>query len=135
MQKQRSSSSGKRGGDLYIILWEFHVRTGREERFEQVYGRDGGWARFFGQGKGYLGTELCRDIKRKGRYLTADYWVSQAAYDTFRRHRLEEYQALDQQCETLTERETSVGTFVCHDAAQRPARTKTAAALLFGGKQ
>lgn len=96
--KPGAPQPGTSGGALYMILWEFQVKPGREKRFEQVYSPEGDWARFFRQGKDYLGTELERDLQKKGRYLTADYWTSQIAYESFREQRLGEYQALDKQC-------------------------------------
>lgn len=95
----------------YAIVWEFQVRSGLKSKFEEVYGPDGEWVRFFRQGDGYLGTELHRDVKSPSRYVTIDNWVSQAAYDLFREAHLVEYQRLDAQCEALTERETHLGSF------------------------
>ncbi len=133
--KRRAPQSGTSGGALYMILWDFHVKPGREERFEQVYSPEGDWARFFTQGKGYLGTELDRDLQRKGRYLTADYWTSQTAYESFREHRLGEYRALDQQCAELTRRETVLGKFLCRRTPRRLARAQTASFSVLGGMQ
>ncbi len=133
--KRGAPQSGINGGALYMILWEFHVKPGREERFEQAYGPEGNGARFFGQGSGYLGTELDRDLQKKGRCLPADYWTSQTAYESFREQRLEEYRALDQKCGALTERETALGTFLCRGTVQRPARTRTASLSVMGDMQ
>jgi heme-degrading monooxygenase HmoA len=133
--KPGAPQSGTSGGALYMILWEFHVKPGREERFEQVYSPEGDWARFFRQGKGYLGTELDRDLQRKGRYLTADYWTSQTAYESFREQRLGEYRALDKRCAELTGRETALGKFLCRGTAQRLARARTASFSVVGGMQ
>ncbi|MBZ5545516.1 MAG: antibiotic biosynthesis monooxygenase [Acidobacteriia bacterium] len=94
-----------------VILWEFQARSGQEAEFEQAYGPDGVWAKFFRQGVGFLGTELWRDQERVGRYFTVDRWVTRDAYETFRAARLDEYQAIDRRCEMLTEHETHFGTF------------------------
>ena len=32
---------------MFVVLWEFEVKPGREERFERVYGADGEWAQLF----------------------------------------------------------------------------------------
>jgi heme-degrading monooxygenase HmoA len=99
------------GGGGYLVVWEFHVKKGEESSFEQVYGPDGTWAQFFRGGEGYLGTELVRDIKAPGRYLTLDFWTSASAYEHFREQNLAEYRVIDQQCEAMTERELEVGRF------------------------
>lgn len=97
---------------VYVILWEYLVKPGHEEEFERIYGPDGDWARFFAKGKGYVSTELHRDVKESRRYATLDYWRSQAAYQAFRQEFMDEYRAIDQRCEDLTERETPLGSFL-----------------------
>ena len=95
----------------YMIAWEFRPKPGAERRFEEAYGPDGIWAAFFKQGEGFITTELNRDLKDPGRYLTLDLWVSKAAYDKFRASHSAEYQAIDALCEALTEHEAELGRF------------------------
>jgi len=95
----------------YLIAWEFCPKAGAEKRFEEAYGPQGVWAAFFKRGEGFVATELNRDLKDPRRYLTLDLWVSRAAYDKFRADHLAEYQAIDAQCEALTEQETELGRF------------------------
>src|SRR5207244_1248994 len=75
----------------YLIIWEFRVRAGMEALFEEVYGPQGDWARFFARGKGFVRTELNHDLKDSRRYLTLDFWVSREAYENFRRLHAPEY--------------------------------------------
>ena len=93
---------------MYVILWEFVARRGREADFEREYGPRGRWAQFFRGGQGYLGTELWRG---DGRWLTVDRWSSEEDYARFRAARRAEYEALDREMEDLTERETNLGAF------------------------
>ena len=95
----------------YLIIWEFRVRAGMEERFEKVYGPQGDWAQFFSRGAGYVRTELNHDLKNSPRYTTLDFWVSQEAYENFRRQYATEYAVLDQEFEELTESELEIGKF------------------------
>jgi heme-degrading monooxygenase HmoA len=99
------------GGWGYLIVWEFRVKAGPQTQFEQVYGHDGTWAQFFRRSEGYLGTELVQDLKDSARYLTLDFWTSQSAYERFREQHLPEYQAIDRQCEAMTEGEVELGRF------------------------
>jgi len=102
------------GGDrpMHVIIWEFRARRGREAEFERAYGPKGDWAEFFRRGEGYLGTELIRDIETEGRYVTIDRWTSQTAFETFRSQNVGQYEAIDRQCELLTEHEARVGSFL-----------------------
>jgi heme-degrading monooxygenase HmoA len=74
---------------VIALLFSYEVRDAAE--FERVYGPDGEWAEFFRQGRGYIGTELLRDIEAPGRYLVVDRWESADAYNAFVAERREEY--------------------------------------------
>ena len=94
---------------MYVIVWEFVARAGREADFEHAYGPNGRWAEFFRTGVGYLGTELWRGA---GVWLTVDRWESEEGFLRFREARLAEYQALDREMEELTAKERQLGAFV-----------------------
>jgi len=95
----------------FVIIWEFFVRAGSERRFEQVYGPEGEWAKFFKAGSGFVKTDLNRDFKVPRRYVTLDFWSSHDVYTRFREANLAAYKAIDQRCEALTESETELGSF------------------------
>ncbi len=56
------------------MVWEFRVTQGKEAEFIEKYGPEGIWARFFRNGRGYLRTELVRDVVDTQRFLTLDHW-------------------------------------------------------------
>jgi heme-degrading monooxygenase HmoA len=95
----------------YVILWEFRIDTQREAEFVRHYGPDGSWAQFFRGSKGYIRTELLRDVVDRLRFVTLDYWQSQEEFNRFREQNQAEYQRLDKEFEGLTEKETRLGTF------------------------
>ena len=74
---------------MIALVFSYEVRETAE--FERVYGPEGEWARFFRQGRGYVGTELLRDVEAPGRYLVVDRWESADAYNAFVDERREEY--------------------------------------------
>jgi heme-degrading monooxygenase HmoA len=82
------------GPDLILkgviaLVFSYQVHDAAE--FERVYGTDGEWAEFFRQGRGYIGTELLRDVEAPGRYLVIDRWESADAYNAFVAERQAEY--------------------------------------------
>jgi heme-degrading monooxygenase HmoA len=97
---------------VYVIIWAFRPRPGREPEFEQAYGPGGGWATLFRAAPGYLGTDLLRAADGSGRYLTVDRWQSRAAYEAFRAASPAEYENLDRAGEDLTSSEGRVGDYV-----------------------
>jgi heme-degrading monooxygenase HmoA len=96
---------------MHAILWQFQARAGFEQEFEATYGPAGVWARFFQQAAGYRGTQLLRDLKAPGRYVTIDRWTTLAAFDSFRKQHAAEYDAIDRECEHLTAQEIALGSF------------------------
>jgi heme-degrading monooxygenase HmoA len=72
---------------VIALVFRYEVRD--SEEFERVYGPEGEWAQFFRAGRGYIGTELLRDLEEPERYLVIDRWESVDAYNAF----LSEHQA------------------------------------------
>jgi heme-degrading monooxygenase HmoA len=74
---------------VIALVFSYEVRDAAE--FERVYGPEGEWAEFFRRSRGYIGTELLRDIEVPGRYLVIDRWESADAYNAFVAERRDEY--------------------------------------------
>ena len=94
---------------MFVALWEFEVKPGREERFENAYGPGGDWVRLFRSDLSYQETRLLRDPIRPAIYLTLDFWSSRQAYEKFLAEHRAEYTALDATSEGLTASERRVG--------------------------
>ena len=93
------------------ILWEFHVKGDRAAEFERIYASNGKWAELFKRGQGFIGTRLFKSPEVPNLFLTIDQWESMKDYKAFLTQWKEEYEALDKQCEGLTEHESCLGTF------------------------
>jgi len=74
---------------LIAIVFRYDVRD--TETFEDVYGPDGEWAKFFRGGAGFIGTELLRDVEEPDRYIVIDRWESIDAYNQFISEHQKEY--------------------------------------------
>jgi len=96
---------------VFLVVWEFQVKSGLEKRFEEIYSSSGAWAALFERDPAFVRTELRRDLRRPARYLTLDYWTSEAHYDQFHALHQTEYETLDKECASLTESETLIGRF------------------------
>ena len=81
------------------------------EQFERVYGPEGEWARFFRTGRGYIGTELLRDVEIPARYLVVDRWESRDAYNDFVDANRDEYMRRVDETAFLYVQELRTGTF------------------------
>jgi len=97
---------------MFVVLWEFDVKPGCEERFETIYGPSGDWARLFRRDPHYQETRLLRDPFRARICITMDFWDSRQAYAAFKQSTHGEFTALDKSCESLTVAERHLG---CHE--------------------
>ena len=95
----------------FLVVWEFQVRPGLEACFESVYSSSGVWAQLFARDPNFVRSELQRDLRQPGRYLTLDLWSSEAAYDAFMQGHQAEYHTIDKECEGMTEGEKLIGRF------------------------
>jgi len=96
---------------MFVILWEYEVKPGYEERFETVYGPRGDWARLFQSDSHYRETRLLRDVSRPRCYFTLDYWDAEKSFAAFLAANQTAYAALDQAAEGLTVSERRMATF------------------------
>jgi hypothetical protein len=96
---------------MFLALWEYEVKPGCEERFENAYGPGGGWARLFRSDSDYRETRLLRDPFRPATYLTLDFWNSRHAYEEFMAGHKDPYKALDAAGRELTSKERRIGLF------------------------
>jgi heme-degrading monooxygenase HmoA len=89
----------------------FTYEVGESAEFEAAYGPEGEWAQFFRTGRGYIGTELLRDVELPGRYLVVDRWESREAYNDFVAGNRDEYMRRVDETAFHYEQELRLGTF------------------------
>ena len=94
---------------MIALVFSYEVRDAEE--FERAYGADGDWAQFFRTGRGYIGTELLRDVETPGRYLVVDRWESAEDYNAFAAGHRDEYMRRVDDTRFYYEQELRFGTF------------------------
>ena len=94
-----------------MIALVFSYEAADAAEFERVYGAEGEWAAFFRGARGYIGTELLRDLEQPGRYLVIDRWESSDAYNAFAAARRDEYMRRVDETASLHRQELRFGTF------------------------
>jgi len=92
----------------YAYVWEYTVSEANRGAFEEAYGPSGTWVELFRRAPGYVATELHRDREDASRYLTIDYWESEADWQAFRERWADEFEELDARCELLTTAERQI---------------------------
>jgi heme-degrading monooxygenase HmoA len=94
---------------VIALVFRYDVRD--TETFEEVYGPDGEWAKFFRQGAGFIGTELLRDVDERDRYIVVDRWESIDAYNVFIAENQTEYLERSDESRMYYVQELRFGTF------------------------
>jgi heme-degrading monooxygenase HmoA len=94
-----------------VIALVFVYDVSEPEEFERTYGAEGDWAGFFKEGRGYIGTELLRDVEQPGRYLVVDRWETREAYNDFVEAHRDEYMRRVDETVFLYDQELRFGTF------------------------
>jgi heme-degrading monooxygenase HmoA len=94
-----------------VITLVFSYETHNAEEFERVYRTDGDWAEFFTGARGYIGTELLKDVEAPSRYLVIDRWESAEAYNEFVAANRDEYMRRVDETRFLYDSELRFGTF------------------------
>jgi heme-degrading monooxygenase HmoA len=94
---------------LIALVFSYDVHD--VERFEHVYGPEGEWSQFFRTGRGYIGTELLRDVEIPARYLVVDRWESREAYNEFVAANRDEYMRRVDDNSFRYDSELRIGTF------------------------
>jgi len=94
---------------VIALVFSYEVRD--PEAFEHAYGADGDWAQFFKQGRGYIGTELLRDVETPGRYIVVDRWENAEAYNAFAAENRDEWMRRVDDTRFHYQQELRLGTF------------------------
>jgi heme-degrading monooxygenase HmoA len=96
---------------MVVILWEYEVKPGSEERFQKAYGPSGDWVRLFQRDPHFRGTQLLRDPARPLFYFTIDFWDSETAYENFLSANRAAYEQIDRDTGQLTQHELKIASF------------------------
>ena len=94
---------------MIALVFSYEVRD--VAQFESAYGPEGDWASFFRDARGYIGTELLRDVENPGRYLVIDRWESIDAYNAFLAEHRDEYMRRSDESSFHYVQELRFGTF------------------------
>lgn len=103
------------------VIWEYVVGEDAQGQFELAYGPGGAWGKLFSEQPGYRGTTLLRDERDRRKYLTVDFWDSEAMREKMLVKREAEYADLLATFQDWAESKREVGIFrVLAEGTVRP---------------
>jgi hypothetical protein len=95
---------------MYCYVWPYVVRPACLQTFRIAYGPKGDWVQLFRCDPEHIRTHLLSDHNDSARFMTIDYWSSEACV-AFRERFYGEFEALDKRFEQLTLEEVHLGDF------------------------
>ena len=104
---------------MIAIVWQFDVKAGSQEKFEELYGADGSWTTLHRQTRSYLGSSFLRDQSRSSRYLLIEYWSEMVVYEQHRSYQADAIASLESRRDALVEAFEPVGVFTALDVPDR----------------
>lgn len=66
---------------MIAVVWQFQVKAGKQQEFEQFYGADGDWSRLARRSRSFLGSSFLRDQAGDASYLLVEYWSEMVVYE------------------------------------------------------
>ena len=81
---------------MIAVVWQFEVRAGQHEAFEQFYGADGDWTAVSRRSRSFLGSSFLRDQAQESRYLLIEYWSEMVVYERHQADFSDEMRSLEE---------------------------------------
>jgi hypothetical protein len=104
---------------MLAIMWQFDVKAGSEDAFEQFYGASGEWTTLNRHSRSYLGSSFLRDQNRASRYILIEYWSEMLVYEEHRGYRSDAFAVLEERRTALVESVEPLGIFSALDVPDR----------------
>ena len=95
---------------MFCKAWKYTVSSDHTT-FEEVYGRNGVWFKFFEPCDDFLGQELMKGADGNS-YIVLDKWISEADYQDFLTSNQTEYEAIQTQTRELYDEELPLGNYI-----------------------
>lgn len=112
---------------MIAFAWQFEVKEGREQRFEQLVGVDGPWHALARRSRSFLGSSFLRDVAQPApiRYLLIEYWSEMLVYEKYQADFSDEIRELELERDALVETMTPTGVFAALNVPDRAGPTWT----------
>ncbi|MEM6643224.1 MAG: hypothetical protein AAF616_09615 [Bacteroidota bacterium] len=94
---------------MYCKAWKYSVSS-NHSLFEEAYGRNGEWFKFFESCDEFLGQEIMRSAEGTF-YLVLEKWISIEDYEHFLSSNRDAFEAISSNTESLYEEKLNLGSY------------------------
>ncbi len=104
---------------MIAVVWQFHVKPGKQAEFEKFYGADGEWTKLGRRSRSFLGSSFLRDQVHDTNYLLVEYWSEMVVYERHQRDFARDLKTLEERRAVLCESIAPLGIYTGLDIPDR----------------
>jgi quinol monooxygenase YgiN len=104
---------------VIAVVWQFHVKAGRQQEFESFFGADGEWTKVGRKSRSFLGSSFLRDQAHDTHYLLIEYWSEMVVYERHRKSFVADLRTLEEQRAALCDSIVPLGIYSGLDVPDR----------------
>ena len=108
---------------MIALVWQFEVKSGRNDEFEALYGADGPWTALSRRSRSFLGSSFMRDLAHVEPLSRHRVWSEMVVYERHHADFEDEVQALEQPAGVLVDSGMPLGLFNTLDVPDRAGPT------------
>jgi hypothetical protein len=104
---------------VIAVVWQFQVKTGKQQEFERFFGADGEWSQLARRSRSFLGSSFLRDQAGDTTYLLIEYWSEMVVYERHRQSLGGDIRTLEDRRQDYCDAVVPLGVFAALDVPQR----------------
>ena len=108
---------------MIAVVWQFHVKPGKQQEFEQFYGADGEWSNLARRSRSFLGSSFLRDQANATSYMLVEYWSEMVVYERHLRSFVTDVRLVEERRDILCDAIVPLGIFSALDVPDRKGPT------------
>ena len=108
---------------MIAVVWQFQVKAGKQQEFEQFYGADGAWSILARRSRSFLGSSFLRDQASDTSYLLVEYWSEMVVYERHRKSLVTNIRTIEERRDELCDTIVPLGIFSALDVPDREGPT------------
>lgn len=108
---------------MIAVVWQFQIKPGKQQEFEQFYGADGEWSTLARRSRSFLGSSFLRDQASDTSYMLVEYWSEMVVYERHRRSFVADIRTIEERREILCDAILPLGIFSALDVPDRKGPT------------
>ena len=108
---------------MIAVMWQFDIKPGKEQEFEEFHGAAGEWTAVNRYSRSYIGTSFLRDQAEPSRYVLIEYWSEMVVYEQHRSYRSDAITTFEARRTEIVKTVEPLGVYTALDVPDRTGPT------------